>query len=360
MAAGNLTIIVGAGASVELGFPAGRGLLSEISKKVNKIAKNGHQTYYTTASKNLERSLEKIAANGDSKYSHAELIRVMSEAYWIASNAPLAPSIDNLLHSHQSDSTINQVGKALICDCLYDAERQSAIMPYTSRPDDISYLHRTDRNLSAANSWLSRMFWLLAEGSQFKDYLEKLSKINFICFNYDRCIEHYLSNAAISYFKLESNDTAKALNSIRIVHPYGSLGKLQVKGGWVTGFGECDDLYESSLQIKTFTEGLQHESHKESISQGVKNADRIVFLGFGFLPLNMDLLFNGIDEAKLPRILGTAKGLSNSSAEIIKDFILGYPAFSKQAVLHQPKNRISLQDLTCCEFMDFNSFEFRR
>lgn len=314
---------------------------------------------YEITSARLSDALGKIAARGSGSLTSSELSKIKREAFWLTSNAPLAPSIDNLLHSHRSNENITELGKLLICDCLYESEQNSVLMPDTSLRSDISYLHKIKGNLSASNSWLSRMFWLLAEGSSFHDFLQKLSSIKFICFNYDRCIEHYLSNAAISYFKLTAEDAQKALDGIKIIHPYGSLGKLSVQDGWVSGFGECRDLHASSTQIKTFTEGLLHESHRPGILQAIESADRLIFLGFGFIPLNMDILFKEIKMEKMPMITGTSKGISDSSARIIKDLIVSYPGIYKKPLM-KPKDYISLQDLTCCEFMDVNSFEFRK
>jgi len=367
MAPGKIAIVVGAGASVELGFPAGRGLLGKIAGKVTKGL--GQVDFYTVSRsveyhlpERLDSILRRASAAAELRglNGYQEVQRLKALAYWLASNAPLAPSIDNLLHTHQGDTEIVTIGKALICDCLYDAEAASPLMPDTKKRDDFSFLHRKAGDHSATTSWLSRIFWMLAEGSDFDQYLQKLAGITFICFNYDRCIEHFLTNAAISYFRLESEDANRALDGIQIEHPYGSLGKLRIEGGAAIGFGECEDLANAAKNIRTFTEGMGYESRGDKIKSALGSAERILFLGFGFIPLNMDLLFSTLPPRQVPMIAGTSKGLSPASVEIVTDMLLGYPAFAAERTMSTARKRIALQDMTCCAFLDHNSFALRR
>ncbi|WP_149140928.1 hypothetical protein [Gemmobacter caeruleus] len=359
MAPGKIAIVVGAGASVELGFPAGRGLLGKIAGKVHATSVDS-ATQYRSSSKRFASAVQQLAANERGQFSLGQERAVLKDAYWLASNAPLAPSIDNLLHTHQNNPQIVKIGKALICDCLYDAESASPLMPDTKKRSDFSFLHRQRGDHSATTSWLSRIFWMLAEGSDFDQYLQKLADISFISFNYDRCIEHFLTNAAISYFRLEGEDAKRALDGIQIVHPYGSLGKLRIEGGAAAGFGECEDLANAAKNIRTFTEGMGHESRSEKIKSALGSAERILFLGFGFIPLNMDLLFSTLPPRQVPMIAGTSKGLSPASVEIVTDMLLGYPAFAAERIMSTARKRIALQDMTCCAFLDHNSFALRR
>lgn len=364
MAPGKIAIVVGAGASVELGFPAGRGLLGKIAGKVSKT--HGQEDINTGRPRVKYNLADRVAAIVRSMAitqdfpDQTELHRLNGLAYWLASNAPLAPSIDNLLHTHRGDTEIVTIGKALICDCLYDAEAASPLMPDTKKRSDFSFLHRQRGDHSATTSWLSRIFWMLAEGSDFDQYLQKLADITFICFNYDRCIEHFLTNAAISYFRLEGEDAKRALDGIQIEHPYGSLGKLRIEGGAAIGFGECEDLANAAKNIRTFTEGMDAPEQVQFIHDALGSAERILFLGFGFIPLNMKLLFSTLPPRQVPMIAGTSKGLSPASVEIVTGMLLGYPAFAAERIMSTARKRIALQDMTCCAFLDHNSFALRR
>lgn len=359
MAPGKIAIVVGAGASVELGFPAGRGLLGKIAGKVRRNVSGGTSGIFLETA-GLRAAIDTMARDQSSSDWVNRRFFLLEKAHWLASNAPLAPSIDNMLHTHQGDTEIVTIGKALICDCLYDAEAASPLMPDTRKRDDFSFLHRKAGDHSATTSWLSRIFWMLAEGSDFDQYLQKLADITFICFNYDRCIEHFLTNAAISYFRLEAEDAKRALKGIQIEHPYGSLGKLRIEGGAAIGFGECENLANAAKNIRTFTEGMGYESRGDRIKSALGSAERILFLGFGFIPLNMDLLFSTLPPRKVPMIAGTSKGLSPASVEIVTDMLLGYPAFAAERIMPDARKRIALQDMTCCAFLDHNSFALRR
>jgi hypothetical protein len=145
-------------------------------------------------------------------------------------------------------------------------------------------------------------------------------------FNYDRCLELVLRNAVMSYYGVDGSVAAGIVKeSVEIIHPYGSLGPLPILArDGSTPFGAADvDLVKVASGIQTFTEAVDSSVVSQAKS-AVENADVLVFLGFGFLPQNVDLIAPG-ESRKAMRLHATTFGFSNTDkliiAEQLKRFI---------------------------------------
>jgi hypothetical protein len=368
-----ILFVVGAGASCEFGLPSGRLLLSQIASSVSVLS-FGHEEHIKVDEQIdrainqliLEEGLPPISQRHDEYRKHAA---------WLARNAPLAPSIDNLLHTHQSNRNLVKIGKVLIAHCLLTAENESCLYREPRSRDRTFFLYR-DKHVTSANgdkkvysaqhSWLGRLFWLLAEESDYRKFLTKLQNITFVSFNYDRCIEHYLSHAAASYFDLQSSEIEEVLASVHIIHPYGSLGNLNVSGNFVEGFGSKESVFTAAKGIRTFTEGVEEDRIAQSIAKAFSEASEVYFLGFGFLKQNLDLLISGANPVNISRVFGTSSGLSSDSTEILEKFIRGTleknykrmnDARSKEV---ESNTTVKLHNMLCKEFMDHFHFHMRK
>jgi hypothetical protein len=319
-----ILFIVGAGASTEFGLPTGRTLLEKIATVAYR--QSPHSNPNVQIPEDVRNALMAQTQEEFQNNWVTEFTELLETALWISRNAPLAPSIDNLLHSHRGNSRITQVGKLLIAHCLLEAEKNSVLMPISGQNEDaFEFLRRSkklgpNREVSGSNSWLSRLFWLLAEESSFDDFLLKLKKINFVCFNYDRCIEHYLVNAAISYFQLDEFGARTVLEHVSVIHPYGTLGDIRIFKNMAVGYGQVDNILDASFRIRTFTEGAGKEGIHNQVKNLIEEARFIGILGFGFLQLNLDLLFNDDPIFEPSKIAATSLGLSTASRKLIGDY----------------------------------------
>jgi hypothetical protein len=312
-----ITFIVGAGASSEFGLPTGRELLKRISGLARRV--DDASGYHIKVASRLERYFA-IFSNAN----HDRYIALRNAAHWISQNALLAPSIDNLLHAHKSDLDIVTAGKAMIAECLLDAEEKCFIARSVNRPNEgYSFLYREDRHTkkSGMNSWLAQLFWLLAEESDFAGFVTKLNLIDFIIFNYDRCVEYFIVNAAASYYNLDQKDMERVRDALSIVHPYGSLGELSIKAGGAFGLGVSANIDEAARGLRTFTEGVGDDKVTAEIDMMIERGKTIVFLGFGYLSLNLDLIFGRDPKMDPDIIVGTALGFSENSALKIKEYL---------------------------------------
>src|SRR5207248_963296 len=125
------------------------------------------------------------------------------------------------------------------------------------------------------------------------------SNVAFSCFNYDRCIEVFLQYAIASYFGIAKNEAERITRGLEIVHPYGCVGSLPLYGNEnAVGFGAVDAGASPDIarHIRTFTERVEESTTLDRLRDILNSADNVVFLGFGFHPMNMELLDLGKPE----------------------------------------------------------------
>jgi hypothetical protein len=191
--------------------------------------------------------------------------------------------------------------------------------------------------------WLNPFTRLLTENCRADQLEERLNSVTFVIFNYDRCVEHYLYYALQNYYNLNAMEVAKLLNSVQFYHPYGSVGALPWQNRKnVAAFGEelrPDALLENARQIKTFTEGTDPDASEIcEIRESVATSSNLLFLGFAFHRLNMQLISPRTvdrDEASQKRTFATARGLSKSDCTAVEAKIC--------RMRGSPKTKINMQ-----------------
>lgn len=307
--------VIGAGASKEVKLPIGIELKSFIASSLDIRFEDG----YNQSSGNylITGSLSEAVANNNPRSRDTN--PHLHAAWRIRDAMPQAISIDHFIDAHQDDAKIELCGKLAIVVSILGAEEESAL--YISRA---SYEGKIDYG-RLENTWLHSFLQLLTENCTLSKLGERLSSIAFVIFNYDRCVEHYLYHALQNYYGIGKDVAASLLQGLEIYHPYGAVGTLPWQG-LANGieFGARTNptqLLKLAAQIKTFTEGTDPESSEVvAIQARMQEAQKIVFLGFAFHRMNLDLLWAGKlseNPIKGRRCFATAFGLSRSDSEDI-------------------------------------------
>ncbi len=341
-------IVVGAGASKEYDLPTG----AELAQTIAKIADIRFDDFGRRLSSGDHQIVSTLRFLVESQQPSSNDINPFLRAAWrIRDNMSLAPSIDNYLDTHRNDRTLVDFGKIAICHAIQVAEASSKL-----------YVDRNQKNpnidfRSLSGTWLEQLFKLLVAQRNFDDFLIAISQITFVSFNYDRCIHQFFHFACTSYFALDQESQRKLLSTLRVLYPYGTIGQFTAHGA-NTNFGQItyqESLINSAKQIRTFTEGAESNLVDE-IRKEIESSEIVMFLGFGFLPLNMELLFQG-QRFRPIRVLGTGRGLSKDSIsevelELAEIFV---NEASAMAEMDDPE-RIRIVDCTCGSLF----FEFQR
>lgn len=307
--------VVGAGASSEANLPIGSALTDHIAKCLN------FRFERSELKSGDGHALDAIrVALKEPDFAGKSLNDFVNASRRIALAMPQAISIDNFLDVHNEDRVVEICGKIAIVREILRAE-SSSIM----RPVDTNAGNYTLSFQGVRKTYYSYLFQLLTENCRFTDLPARLRRVCFVVFNYDRCIELYLRYAVQNYYAVSDAQAVEALKALRIFHPYGTVGQLPIAsyGAPISLGGEPNghDLLATARNIKTFTESTDPGSSNISdIRAAVQVSQRIVFLGFAYHRMNIELLSPTSKRASARgdrRIFGTAVGVSKSDLELI-------------------------------------------
>lgn len=251
-------------------------------------------------------------------------------------------SIDNFIDLRAGNVEIATAGKLAIARCILEAERGCNLFV------DLKNVYNRLELRTATDTWYQRLSRILADGGSQSDPLENLS---FIVFNYDRCIEHYLTEVIHQVFGADYESALAQMRLARIYHPYGKIGDLKgCKGKPEVPFGadpqeQGVDLVGIAEGLRTFTEQMTDHEQLERIREEVASAETIVFLGFGFNKQNMRLLAHG-RTGSARHVFCTGYGLSKSDRYSVGMAIQHYVAG------HLGPDSIVVEDTTCRGLFD--------
>ncbi len=310
MAGGKTVFVLGAGASAEAMLPTGAGLKEKISDLLDirhdfSRQIGGDREIYNAITAWSER--EKAEAP----------TRTTDTARFVAHAMPQAMSIDNFIDAHAGDDRVEICGKLAIVRSILAAEQQSLLYfdPSSKRP----WLDFR----KTKETWFNSLTQLAYENCRIDDLKDRLSSIAFVVFNYDRCLEHFLYESVMNYYRIDHNTAAEIVADVEIYHPYGQVGHLHwQKQGQSIGFGanpHWQQLQDLAKEIKTFTEGTDPNSADLPAIHGcIENATSLIVLGFAFHKLNMDLLAPGSARSvQRKKCYATASGISNPDLDSV-------------------------------------------
>lgn len=311
----SLVLIVGAGASFEANLPLGSGL----KKRIADLLDIRYDSRRESGDALIDQAFRVLMQQPDGR---AGDINPHLYASWRIRDAmPQAISIDNFIDAHRGDLLVEKAGKLAIVRSILVAEAKSSLTI------DPSNIYNRLKFEAVQGTWFNSFFQLLTENCQAAGLPQRFARVGIVCFNYDRCIEHYLFNALQNYYGVTPEAAAEALTHLDIYHPYGTVGRLPWMGGAdkiaYGGEPSARQLVQLAGRIRTFTEGSDiAESDISGIRAMLATADRIAFLGFAFHRLNLELLFPsepaGVPARACP-VFATGVGISDSDAAVIRE-----------------------------------------
>lgn len=328
-------LVIGAGASVEVGLPMGPDLLKQIVQLLTIRFEHFRQSSGDVAILEAIKLCVNEGREVEKTNQHLQAARQLGES------SKQALSIDNVIDALE-DPQVELVGKLGIVRAILKAEAASpAFKPVQNMPDTLDLSKFTD-------TWYSSLTKLLTENvrkSQVSNIFDNLEIINF---NYDRCLEHYLPISLASYYGIKPDAIREIMQALPIHRPYGVAGRLpwQVGHAPSVGFGggSPQQLADVAQQVRTFTERVDEGEELAAMRATLAGADRVVFLGFAFHRQNVELISQKMQDHS--ELVATAYKISESDKSVIEDE-LG-KAFEHEFVMHD--TRIRLADMTCAQF----------
>lgn len=297
--------IVGAGASAEAGLPVGAQLTQEIADRVN-LRIDGFTL--TSGDAQIHHTLTQLANTGEWQPNN-----FLGSGQAIAEAMELAPSIDTFLETHRENKEFVLLGKLGIANSIRAAERRSKMAPSDEYTREFSLR-------SLADTWYPSLAQQMFTGVSANRPELAFANVSFVVFNYDRCLQRYLTRAVAAYFRMTASQAAEVVASVTFVHPYGSIGDMFRSDGKIVEFAPANfALSDAVNQIKTYSESSETSA---TIKQLIYSAETLVFLGFAFHDANMDLLDPETTEVYErgfgKRVFATTLGLSASDESVVR------------------------------------------
>ena len=328
-------LVVGAGASVEVGLPMGSELLKQIVKLTHITFEHYRQKSGDPA---ILEALKIILNEGEEVTKINDHLRA---GWQLGESASQAISIDNVIDALE-DPRIELVGKLGIVQSILKAEAASPV--FRSNQDMQNYIELP----KFADTWYSSLTKILTENVRKSEVDRIFDNLAIVNFNYDRCLEHYLPFSLAAYYGLRPDSIREAMANLTMHRPYGVAGRLpwQKGGGPSVGFGESSPQQLAAVvqQVRTFTERVEEGDELAAMRATIASADRIVFLGFAFHRQNVELLSQQVQDHT--EVVATAFGISQSDKAVIEQEL--QKAFLFQGIMNE--DRIKLSEMPCNQF----------
>lgn len=296
------TFVIGAGASYEFNLPLGEGL-----KKLIVDALPTRRRGYEGS--RLQQALLY-------KFRAADMATVFEAYDQIRQALPMYTSIDLFMDSFEDNPLVVEISKIAIAACIIQAEKNSKLYRPHQEPFDVNGTDKT---------WLYALYKLMQDGAKRTQLKDVIKNVTFVIFNYDRCIEHFLYRAIQVANMCDEKNAADALLDLKIIHPYGRVGRLpweRTDTDEVTvPFGDYDNITPDNLvgvaeNIRTFTEQIEEDnSTMLAARSAMQETDKVAFIGFSYLDQNMAYLTPAL-RTQAEYAYGTTFGLSQEDQRI--------------------------------------------
>ena len=313
----NTCFVVGAGASCELKLPDGNSLKRLIKTRLTTT----QQHIFVFEDAEMREAVRLLIAQSGGQREVTESIRRAADA--IRTGIDFAPSIDNFLHLRQEDEWIQKVGKAAIACCILNAESDSHLFYSGSsgrqpRGDPQRQIRPSLGHPALQDAWHTSLARIAFSQVTLDELPNALQRLEFVIFNYDRCLEQFLWLVLQSLYGIEGREAAELLAGVNFLHPYGSLGPLpwQDRQTAVPLGAEETDLFAIGQGLRTFLESVDEGVASQARSM-LKSASTTLFLGFGFLKQNLDLIRPAASYGSL--VLGTAYGMAEANRQVAEE-----------------------------------------
>lgn len=317
--------IIGAGCSVPYGFPTGAMLMQKLKKfdykdRIEYTAQHLLDRHYL-----FDLYPERLCITYDEYINKASQIsgyntRLNSEKQTVniivssivkdfakSIRHSMMVSTDEFLKNrlNQEKSEEADFGKRLIAYEILKAEQES------TKP--------------LKDKWLGNIDWiqhLLSRIDQQPNWEEVLKQTVFLTFNYDRVLEYCIFLYLTSDKQYADAAAHAFIKDMKIFHVNGFIGSLEeIPFGCV----ENGKYQEIAKGMETVWEKRQNrdESEKEKYQGFLKNAERVYFLGFSYIPDNLESIGipRGAEIIRNAKVYATAMGLSSQNRLRISTYL---------------------------------------
>jgi hypothetical protein len=322
-------LIIGAGASAAAGLPLGPGLAERIAEKAND--------------RDFRRAVTGILHQRSVQFPSPSIVDGLEA---ISQGVRLSRSIDRFIEEYDHHPAVRSLGKILIADEILAAEASSRV---AQAIDGFGFVDVY--NSAVAKCWYGDFAAKWLGDVKHREVQHSNHNLRVVSFNYDRVFELYLTSFILKKYRgLDPSAASSVVSSLRVIHPYGSLGTLpnfplDFGARPVPFGGESGQLSYSiglSEGLRTFGES-QASAVADEVKGVLQNAAQIIFLGFSFERMNMNLLELAGRQGNRPFVYASAYGVSEAAEKMNRQLIA--------STLKTGENMVQYRDMTCETFV---------
>lgn len=298
-------MVVGAGASCELQMPSGAELLSRVVQGLDfsRLGTESQSRESVLLARHLAKQAERMGRDQRDVFTAAQSLR---------NAARIGKSIDAVIEQHDHDPLVVACGKIAIAFFMGQAETRATLREAPRVAGELPLLGKPEE------TWLYWLGQIFTNGLPRSKLERAFADLAIVSFTYDRSIEHYLPFVLTMAYGLTLKEAQEIVaNNLVIHHPYGTVGRLPWQTGqdaqaeWA-GSEQPWNIHAIAGQIRTHGERMAEREWIGRVRRSVAEAKRIVFLGFGFHPQNLDLLFDRTISHN-PEVLASVHGIPESN-----------------------------------------------
>lgn len=284
--------ILGAGASKPYGFPTGFELREYIINSISDVYNNNR--FFKDNGMRLEEFESFASAFKKSRTNSIDLFLSRNKQYEL-------------------------LGKAAIADKIVQCEKEGF-----------------DNVIDQDDDWYFYFYNRITEGIINKEFLSKIyNNYEFLTFNYDRSFEAYFAESLFYSFFARNPEYGEIdhsqLPEMDILHIYGSIGSYPKKK-YCSSDRYIQEVFKNEIDnLKTI---YSERKSSEEIKGKISLVQRVFFLGFGYLPENMEILGINKEYFKDKEVYGTAFGSLDAEIRKIENNFVG----AKTVIIENTKN----------------------
>lgn len=291
--------IIGPGAAAELHLPGPADMLDRIAQALDFSRSTANQMTRDAAAilRYVGKLAERIGCSEDMLYQAAQRIQ---------KSAGVSATIENVIEQNDDNPLVEAFGKLAVAVFTLQSEARSSVRP---EPQPNSSLP-----LQTGDYWLLELGKLITAGLPRTRIEQGLQDIAIISFTYDRAVEHFLPYVLTTAYGMTLQEAQQlAAAKLKVLHPYGSVGRLPWQDGVGADVDWGNEAPENMIalveQLKTFDETIRDRAALGELRAAVAGAQRIVFLGFDFAPQSLELLVD-TSLSHNPELIVTMTGMS--------------------------------------------------
>lgn len=307
--------VIGAGCSVPYGFPTGAMLMQKLknfdygTKFPKKNYSDGdiflvdlYQEHFGYSSTDNKIEYQSDYAMVLPYPEHEKLYNQLMDGIVL----PFSQSIRNSMMVSTDEFLKNRLG-----------QKQNEQTDFGKRLIAYEILEAEQASQLGNIDWIQH---LLSRIDQQDNWEEILKQTVFLTFNYDRVLEYCI------FLYLTSDkqyaDAHAFIKDMKIFHVNGFIGSLEE-----IPFGAVENgkYQEIAKRMETVWEKRQNrdESEKEKYQDFLKNAQRVYFMGFSYIPDNLESIGipRGAEIIRNAKVYATAMGLSSQNRLWISSYL---------------------------------------